>query len=76
MLLLAISHLAACAGGADKGAPAVALTHCGEPRPEVCTMEYNPVCASLASAEQRSYSNACSACGDPQVEAHRPGACE
>ena len=51
-------------------------TACGEPRPQVCTMDYNPVCGLRPAAERRSYGNACGACADPAVVAHVPGTCE
>ncbi len=47
---------------------------CQEPRPEVCTMQYDPVCAEVAG-ELVEYGNACSACGDPAVSAYQIGAC-
>lgn len=64
-----------------------ALTHCTEPRPQACTREYNPVCASrdtgircvttpCPSAEWKTYGNGCDACADSKVIGHRPGECE
>ena len=41
-------------------------------RPEVCTREYMPVCGD----DNETYSNACIACSDDAVAAHRPGSCE
>ncbi|GGA67569.1 hypothetical protein GCM10011369_06510 [Neiella marina] len=40
---------------------------CPEPRPEICTMQYEPADGLLADGTTKSYGNACSACGDPQV---------
>ena len=52
---------------------------CRDPRPEVCTREYRPVCADRVGedgrAEQVTRPNACEACSDPEVRGHRPGAC-
>lgn len=48
--------------------------YCEEPRPEICTMEYAPVCA-VVDGEKKEYGNACSACGDPQVESFQNGNC-
>lgn len=53
-------------------------THCPEQRPQVCTMDYRPVCAirdtgvrcvttPCPSTEQKTFSNACSACADTKV---------
>jgi hypothetical protein len=67
--------LYACAGkpplAADGGE-----TQCVNPRPEVCTMDYTPVCATRADGSTATYSNGCSACSDAEVVSHRPGACE
>jgi len=53
------------------------LSVCPDPRPQICTMDYNPVCARFKSdAPDATYSNACGACSDPRVQAHSPGSCE
>lgn len=63
------------------------LSSCTEPRPQACTREYSPVCASrdtgircvttpCPSTEWKTYGNACDACADEKVLFHRPGACE
>jgi hypothetical protein len=60
---------------------------CTEPRPQICTMDYTPVCATrdngtrcattpCESTETATYANACSACADPAVMYHLPAACE
>lgn len=60
---------------------------CTEPRPEACTMQYDPVCADVdngircvkapcPSTDRKTYGNGCSACGDPKVYGYTPGACE
>ncbi len=49
---------------------------CEEPRPEVCTRDYRPVCAEVAGGTSRTYANGCDACADRTVRAYRPGACE
>lgn len=67
--------------------PRAESTPCEEPRPEMCTREYRPVCADrdtgvrcittpCPSTEQVTYGNACTACSDAKVIRHRPGACE
>jgi alkaline phosphatase D len=53
-----------------------ALIACPEPRPEVCTQEYRPVCAKLPDGSVKTYSNGCSACTDPAVTGFRQVACE
>ena len=50
---------------------------CTPPRPEVCTMVYAPVCATLANEPAPAqYSSPCNACADDRVVAYREGACE
>lgn len=61
-------RLEACASNDDCGADAYcrfALGRCGgtgscEPRPEVCTFEFDPVCG----CDQNTYSNACGAASE------------
>ena len=62
---------------AGPAAPQVAkpLVPCTEPRPQVCTMEYAPACASLAAGGFRTYANGCTACADPAATGYRDGAC-
>lgn len=59
---------------------------CTEPRPEMCTMQYDPVCAEVdtgircitepcPSTEWKTYGNGCSACGDADVLGYVPGEC-
>ena len=48
---------------------------CTEPRPEACTMQYDPVCAEMTDGRSKTYSNACSACSDPLVSGYVTGAC-
>jgi hypothetical protein len=54
------------------------LIECPEQRPQMCTMDYKPVCATrdtgircvttpCPSTKQKTYSNACSACADSAV---------
>jgi len=63
------------------------LTECTDPRPEICTMEYNPVCASVdngircittpcPSTDWKTYATGCTACADKNVYAYKPGACD
>ena len=53
-----------------------AATACVDPRPEICTMEYLPVCGVLADGSTSTYANACSACGVVEVQRHSEGACD
>jgi hypothetical protein len=48
---------------------------CRDPRPEVCTMEYDPVCGLKKDRSPATYSNACEACADPMVLGYFQGEC-
>ena len=52
------------------------LTRCPEPRPQICTREYRPVCAQQSDGTIKSYATGCTACTDPDVTAYREGVCE
>ncbi|MCW8195029.1 hypothetical protein F6455_09545 [Proteobacteria bacterium 005FR1] len=60
---------------------------CQDPRPEVCTFQYAPVCGLVdtgtrcvttpcPASEWRTFSNGCSACSSPDVIGYREGACD
>lgn len=48
---------------------------CQEPRPMICTMDYQAVCGEKKDQTKKSYSNACSACSNPEVVSYVPDAC-
>lgn len=48
---------------------------CEEPRPQICTMHYAPVCAVSADGRRSTKSNACSACGDDRIVKVYVGEC-
>ena len=48
---------------------------CPEERPSMCTREYKPVCGLDQNNEQRTYSNACTACSNKQVVSYMADAC-
>ena len=52
------------------------LVTCAEPRPEACTMHFDPVCGEVTEGISKTYSNACVACSDSKVTGYRAGACE
>ena len=62
------------------------MVMCKDPRPEACTAQYDPVCATrdtgircitapCPSSEQKTMGNACSACSDPKVSGWVKGEC-
>jgi hypothetical protein len=52
------------------------LTICTDPRPEVCTMEYRPVCGERKDGSHKTYSNGCNACSDHEVIGYIEGECK
>lgn len=63
------------------------VVKCTNPRPEFCTREYRPVCATrdtnvrcvttpCPSTELKTYSNKCDACSDEKVLSYIPNACD
>lgn len=52
------------------------VSSCTEPRPQVCTMIYAPVCAIHTDGHSETHASACNACADDTATAYRNGACE
>lgn len=77
-LVLISVLISACAAYSEKDAdPSVSdLIICQEPRPQICTNEYNPVCARLKDGTTRTDATGCTACSDPEVVGYKMGACE
>ncbi len=48
---------------------------CTDPRPEICTMDYRPVCGYRSDQVPKTYSNGCSACSDTDVIGYQEGQC-
>jgi len=51
------------------------LILCQEPRPQICTREYEPVCATLQDGSTKTGSTGCTSCSDPEVIGYKMGAC-
>jgi len=84
ILMTPVLLLSACTSQPKATLP---YTQCKEPRPQICTREYRPVCAEVdtgircvttpcASTKLKTYATGCTACADPKVIGYRPGACE
>ena len=82
-------HLVACAGAksVNETDNAPFAIRCHDPRPEICTYQYTPVCATkntgvrcvttpCPATEKRTYGNACVACSDPKVLGYSLGVCK
>ena len=68
--------LFACATGDSENSMAAAdATVCEAIRPQVCTMDYRPVCARREDGSTGTYSNGCSACADIKVTSWIADAC-
>jgi Family of unknown function (DUF5329) len=53
----------------------IKATACKNPRPQICTMEYLPVCAQLDQGKIKTYASACSACADKNVKSYVENIC-
>ena len=73
MLLLAVPLLAA-ACKQDTASQDMDVV-CKDPRPEICTMEYLPVCGISSDGSEKTYASGCTACSHPEVIGYRKGAC-
>lgn len=51
------------------------MTLCTEPRPQICTHEYLPVCAKFQDGSHKTYATGCTACSDPRVVGYVPEPC-
>lgn len=75
-LLFAAAAAPACAQQQPPAPPAsAAQVACTPPRPQVCTKEFRPVCATRNDGTRRTYGNGCEACADAAVTSHVPGPC-
>jgi hypothetical protein len=80
LLVLAGSLVTACASENKKNEVndepgALDLIICEEPRPQICTREYNPVCATLKDGSNRTGATGCTSCSDHEVVGYRMGRC-
>ena len=51
-------------------------TMCSDPRPEVCTREYDPVCGYWLDGTFKTYSNGCTACTDKEIIGYKKDECD
>lgn len=73
LMLLAGHAVTGCSTATSSDDPS--FTKCEEPRPQVCTQEYRPVCAELQNGETKTYATGCTACSDVNVVGYRPEEC-
>ena len=70
-----LAVVAGCSNSQPQPVPSLD-TQCAAPRPQVCTMEYAPVCASLVKGGRADYSSGCNACADDAVVSYIDGVCD
>ena len=70
---LALLALSAC--GVNQQITPTMGTVCEVPRPQVCTMEYAPVCGVLIAGGERDFSSDCNACANDAVASYRTDPC-
>jgi hypothetical protein len=76
IIMIAGLVVGACATAPkDEMAATPGATVCVDPRPQICTMDYRPVCGTLKNGTVKTYSNGCSACADAGVISWVDGAC-
>ncbi len=70
--------LSSCAGYGERHTRPLAqdLIACDEPRPQICTREYNPVCATYKDGSKKTGATGCTACSDPEVVSYTMGVCK
>ncbi len=75
LILLALMSIHGCSTPlVNKGnTPHLSCTH---DRPQLCAMQYEPVCATLKNTTERSYSSACAACSAEGTRSYTLGTCE
>ena len=73
-----IATITACTTNinADKEGSNTTSTPCKDPRPQICTMNYQPVCGLLNDNQQKTFSNGCAACSDSKVKSYAENACQ
>ncbi len=71
--------LGACSGPMENSVAAAGAEsgelRCSEPRPQVCTMQFEPTCAVLDDGSRKQYSSPCNACADDRVVRALIGPC-
>ena len=76
LFLLTVGLQSGCATTTAEPEPeATTLNFCPEPRPEMCTQDYRPVCAQLSDGTWQEYSNGCNACSDENAVSYKEGKC-
>mgnify|MGYP003116854287 FL=1 len=73
--VVAVSQLAGCASSPKLPEPSPTVL-CEEPRPQICTMIYAPVCATHGDGRRQTHASDCNACADDSTVSYEVGACD
>lgn len=76
LFLITILYVTACASTQQPQTLNVEAIKCPALRPEMCTMDYLPVCGILSEGSFQTYSNGCNACADLKVTSYSQGECK
>ncbi len=71
-LCFIVLFVSACQSAPEKP---INFTDCPGARPQVCTMNYDPVCAMDQEGQFTTNSNACTACSHEEVIGYQQGSC-
>jgi hypothetical protein len=76
IFFITILFVSACGSTQQSHTVTMESIKCPELRPEMCTMDYTPVCGNLSDGSFKTYSNGCNACSDPKVTSYSQGECK
>ncbi len=77
LLLITVACETTVAQNTDSESPKeISIVKCTEPRPQICTNEYKPVCATLKNTKKETYATGCTACADKYVISYIQNVCE
>ena len=71
--VIGIVCLTSCAS--TGGEPRSLMTECKDPRPQICTMIYDPVCGRDKNGIRKTQASSCSACSEVDVLGFEEGEC-
>ncbi|MAZ89378.1 MAG: hypothetical protein CL693_17240 [Cellvibrionaceae bacterium] len=75
LLLVACQPIASIHQPTASKSQAGQRVQCPSPRPQMCTRQYDPVCAVTSDGLRSTQGNACSACSNAAIVAYIAGEC-
>lgn len=73
-VFITMFFLISCASN-DGGEPQSGMTECEDPRPQICTMIYDPVCGITKDGTRKTHASGCSACSHAEIISYEKGEC-